>query len=282
MTTLYLTRPQTTLSADRTTFILQHCHLVTARYPISDIEQIVCFEGVQLHRSSQHAIHRQQLPLLQLDRTGAICGCWHPPTVPLNGHSSPDSHLDLAEWLAKYHMKEAIDLLANLHGTPALSTTRRVLALLHDSLDDADTLDMVRGYYATATAYYDRALRESLTAYLLQLNGSRPLMSLSQLLRVGESLLHHRLEIALSQARLDLNLGYLHVPSDCEAPLVCDGVAVLRPNFVDGFVWRWLHRRDGSSRTWLAFCTAWERQPLLGDRIDELVESLSRWSVAIV
>lgn len=171
-----------------------------------------------------------------------------------------------------------MDLLKHLKGTPTLAATRSILALLHDSLGDADTLDLVRGYYATATAYYDRALRESLTAYLLQLNGSRPLMSLSQLLRVGESLLHHRLELALSHAHLDLSLAYLHSPTDCEVPLVCDGVAVLRPGFVDGFVWRWLHRCSGGSRTWLGFCTAWERQPLLGDCLDEWVERLSRWS----
>jgi CRISPR/Cas system-associated endonuclease Cas1 len=278
MTTLYLTRPQTTLTADRTTFTLHYHHLITGRYPISQIQQIICFEGTHLDRRSQREIQRQQIPLLQLDRTGTICGRWNPPIAPLNRHASPSSHLDLGQWLAQYHLKEAIDLLSNLQGTPALAATRRVLALLHDSLNDAETLDRVRGYYATATAYYDRALRESLIAYLLQLNGSRPLMSLSQLLRVGESLLHHHLELALSRADLDLNLGYLHSPTDCDAPLVCDAVAVLRPAFVDGFVWRWLHRCGGGSRTWLGFCSAWDCQPLLGDRLEELVHSLSRWS----
>ncbi|MBO9998130.1 MAG: CRISPR-associated endonuclease Cas1 [Cyanobacteria bacterium SID2] len=282
MTTLYLTRSKTHLTVDRSGFAIQYCHRTTSRYPISQVKQIVCFEGVRLNRTSQREIQRHQIPLLQLDRTGTICGRWYPKSETIDRHLSPSTvdRLDLAEWLLKRHLEDSIDLLTRLQGTPTLQATGRVLLLLHETLSDADSLDMIRGYYATGTAYFDRALRETLSAYILHLNGSRPPMTVSQLLRVGESLLHHHLEIALTQARFDLSLGSLHVPADCDAPLVCDGVAVLRPCFVDAFVVRWLHHCCSTSITWLAFCTAWERQPFLHGQIGEFVESLRRWLTA--
>jgi len=241
--TLILTNPKTQIDRADRALILHRPHQPTQLVPLHQLDRLILIGSIPLRRPVHNALIRHRVALLQLDALGNPLGSWHPDRQPPQPRRDTRPRLDRAQTLLHHTLTQSLGLLerlAAIGATPTVSTTRRVLTVLRDDLHTADNLDTLRGYTHTATRYHDRALHEWLAGYAATLNDSRPIVPTATALRFAEALLYDDLDRAIARAALPDTLATLHDVETCIAPLVCDGVLLLRCTWVDWLVVRWL------------------------------------------
>jgi len=251
MPAIYLTQPGSQLSAKRQYFVIGTRTPISRPIAAKMVSQIALFGNCHLTCEAETLARSHDIPVLLFDDRAQFAGrsylprsCQHWQQIDLS--ENRDRYRELAESFlrAKIHNSSIVlRKLVGLGATPAITATQRILKVLEDEVLAAPSLEVLRGYSATATAYYDRALEEWLARTLLfqyakalHLPAAPFPYSPFQLLRVGEVLLHQTLDNFAREVGVDPALGYLHTSDECEFPLICDWVAEFRPVLVDDLV----------------------------------------------
>lgn len=255
MATLYIDKPDIRLRKKDKRIIVEQEDKVIDDIPTFRLEQIVVFGGVELTVPALSLIFQENIDTVFLTKKGRYKGRIYSPglslvTLRLKQYErviDKDFTLSAASSLVKGKLKNLRTMLMRFNRSSDLDIGYSALQIRNciKSLENAKTLDSVRGYEGAGTSAYFSALQKIFKYDLgFRKRVKRPPTDpVNALLSFGYTLLCGDINTAVNLVGLDPYIGFLHEPQDRKTSLVFDLMEEFRPVIVDSIVISSINRK---------------------------------------
>ncbi|NET88973.1 MAG: CRISPR-associated endonuclease Cas1 [Kamptonema sp. SIO1D9] len=249
MSTLYITKPNTTLNVSDKYFQIHQQNQLQAEIPIHQVSQIIIFSPNQISPQATRIALSEQKPILYISQQGYLLVHLNDFQPPLSktliqqkkrSRNQTFSHL-LAETLirAKLHNKRTLlRRLNHSHSTQLATEAIKTLALLLEHLPSVNSHKALWFYHNKANNLYYPALGSLLPEVFQfhQRQDTPPLDYINTLLNLGYALLSQNLFTFIREVGLNPHWGHFHLNCINHTPLVCDLMEQFRAPIVEDLV----------------------------------------------
>jgi len=256
MPTLYITEQGFVVHKKSERFVITKDGAPILEMPARKIECVAIFGNVQLTTQAIVYFLMKGIDVTFLSSKGSYYGqlqapCLKDPFVKqrqVQASGNEEFCLVIAKkFICGKLSNQRVILLRNLRRKDNQVVKRNVkkLADLIKRVDDASSVDSVRGYEGLAAVYYYRSLGQLvLPEFAFARRSKRPPRDFTNsLLSFGYTLLVYNVISALNIAGLDPYIGFLHQPRTGKSSLALDLMEEFRPIIVDSFVLKVINSR---------------------------------------
>ena len=254
MPTLYVVEPGARIEKEYHRLLVTKEDEVLLRVPLRLVTQVVLVGPVGVTTPALHALLKAQVPLLLVQRTGALIGRLVPATpynLPLRQaqyHRNDDAafSLEVTRAIVTGKLRNqrvlALRILRRRHGD---RTPLRTLRAAESDASQAGDIETLLGLEGTGARAYFAVYRQAFdAAWGIEERTRRPPRDpINSLLSLGYTMLAHGLMTALEAAGLDPYLGFFHAEKYGRPALALDLLEEFRAPFVDSLVMTLVNKR---------------------------------------
>ena len=248
--TLYLLQHGQVLGKESERLIVRQEHTVVREIPAIKVDQVMVFGNAQITTQAMHFCLQERIPIYLLSGQGSYYGVIDSfSTEPVLLHreqflraDDPDFCLAMAKAIVHGKLANSRLLLQRVsrrHEHEALTTAAASIKKTLASLNQATTLDELRGYEGSAANSYFQALAVSIDPNWGFTRRVRqpPTDGINALLSYGYTLLFYNIYSLLRSRGLNPHVGFLHALRQGHPALASDIMEEFRALVVDAVVW---------------------------------------------
>ncbi|MFN6484737.1 MULTISPECIES: CRISPR-associated endonuclease Cas1 [unclassified Nostoc] len=245
MSTIYITEQDVTFQIQHHYLKVFHQQNQRICIPIRNLSQFIIFGNISLPKEVIQIVHSHQIPVLYLTQTGEYLGRLENPSqlqakyLTSQRRRTRDTEFNRATaesiiWAKLHNQHTFLQSWTRHHANHTTQRALNYLTLLMDNLPIAPGIDELHEYSEEADNIYYCAVASLITFYneYPRTTAKR----ISQLINLGNQLLHQYIYTLLKTAGLDPNYAILHRDSHQELPLAWDFTAEFSTPIVDDLV----------------------------------------------
>jgi len=249
--TLYLLQHGQVLGKESERLIVRQEHTIVREIPAIKVDQVMVFGNAQITTQAMHFCLQERIPIYLLSGQGSYYGVidsFSTESVLLHREQflradDPAFCLDMAKAIVHGKLANSrllLQRLARRHNTDVLSTAAATLKKTLSTINQATSLDELRGYEGSSAKIYFQALAAGLdNAWgFNQRIRQPPTDGINALLSYGYTLLFYNIFSLLHSRGLNPHVGFLHALRQGHPALASDIMEEFRALVVDAVVWK--------------------------------------------